>query len=112
MDRRICHHPVLGPCPPRKKLTFQFDENTYHAFEGETIAAALLSSGVRHLRVHEETGTPRGIYCNIGHCFECRVTVNQKPGIRACLTLVKEGMVVRSGSLLPTPLKQKGESHR
>nr|WP_261798097.1 (2Fe-2S)-binding protein [Brevibacillus massiliensis] len=95
----------------RKSLSFRFDGNTYMAYESETIAAALLANGVRTLRVHEEKGTPRGIYCNIGHCFECRVTVNGVQGKRACLTLVEEGMNVESSVQLPSPLKKGGE-HR
>lgn len=109
-DGRIGHHPILGPLSARKEISFQFDGTRYTAFESETIAAALLANGVRMLRMHEETGTPRGIYCNIGHCFECRVTVNGLQGIRACLTLVEEGMDVKSGQKLPAPLKQGGHS--
>ncbi|MGC4377144.1 (2Fe-2S)-binding protein [Fictibacillus sp. Mic-4] len=106
-DRRILHHPVLGTMPERNTVHFTFDGKTYKGFEGETIAAALLASGVRTLRVHEEIGTPRGIYCNIGHCFECRVTVNGQPGVRSCLTEIKDGMVIESGKRQPTPLKRK-----
>jgi sarcosine oxidase, subunit alpha len=110
MYGRIQHHPILKDLDLRRKITFCFDDNTYDAFEGETIAAALLANGIRTLRVHEESGTPRGIYCNIGHCFECRVTVNGKDGIRACLTPVEDGMEVLSGRRLPTPLKKGGHS--
>ncbi|MFY0544150.1 (2Fe-2S)-binding protein [Brevibacillus sp. H7] len=108
MNERIWQHPVLGGLGERKSLLFSFNGKTYSALEGETIAAALLASGIRALRLHEETGTPRGIYCNIGHCYECRVTVNGKPSVRACMTPVEEGMDVVSGSVLPTPLKKGG----
>ncbi|MFY0545970.1 (2Fe-2S)-binding protein [Brevibacillus sp. H7] len=108
MNGRIHHHPVLGGAKPRKALSFWFQGKWMEALEGETIAAALLASGLRTLRVHEETGTPRGIYCNIGHCFECRVSVNGVPGLRACLTLVQDGMEVTAGEVLPAPLKKGG----
>ncbi|RNB68027.1 (2Fe-2S)-binding protein [Brevibacillus panacihumi] len=108
MTGRIEHHPILGSLENRKQILFHFDGKTYTACESETIAAALLANGVRTLRVHEEKGTPRGIYCNIGHCFECRVTVNGVKGIRACLTLVEEGMNVESGVQLPVPFKEGG----
>ena len=74
---RILEHPVLGNLKNRAPLTFTFDGKTFEGYEGDTIASALLANGIRKLRVHEETGTPRGIYCNIGHCFECRLTVDQ-----------------------------------
>lgn len=108
MSRRILHHPVLGDMDNRQTLQFTFNDEPYTAFAGETIAAALLAAGVRTLRVHEEKGTPRGIYCNIGHCFECRVSVDGVPTVRACMTLVQEGMEVTAGQILPTPLKKGG----
>lgn len=110
MSQRIVDHPVLGSLAARNPLSFTFNGTTYSAYEGETIAAALLASGVRTLRVHEEKGTPRGIYCNIGHCYECRVNVDGVPTIRACMTLVQDGMQVTAGTVLPTPLKNGGHS--
>lgn len=104
MTKRITSHPVLGTMPERKKINFKFDGKTYEGYEGETIAAALLANGIRTLRKHEHTGHPRGIYCNIGHCFECRVTVNDASNIRACLTPIQENMVVESGEVLSDPL--------
>lgn len=103
---RIMNHPILGEWSERIAISFRFDDQEYEAFEGETIAAALLAQGIRTLRYHEETGAPRGFYCNIGHCFECRVTVDGIDGQRACLTPVKNGMGIRTGKTLPSPLKK------
>ncbi|CEA02141.1 hypothetical protein BN1048_01614 [Jeotgalicoccus saudimassiliensis] len=101
MAERITEHPVLGKIDKSRYVDFQFDGVTYQAIENESLAAALLANNIRTLRRHEKSGTPRGIYCNIGHCFECRVTVNGKSGVRACLTCVEEGMVVESGKIIP-----------
>ncbi|MFS1512869.1 (2Fe-2S)-binding protein [Chengkuizengella sp. SCS-71B] len=106
---RIVDHPVLGRLKERDKVHFTFDNKEYIGYDGETIAAALLANGERVLRCHEETGNLRGIYCNIGHCMECRVTVGNQKSVRACLTLIEEGMCVNSGKKLPTPFK-KGET--
>lgn len=111
-SRRIIDHPILGQLEERKKISFTFDGKIYEGYQGDTIASALLAHGIRTLRVQEESGTPRGIYCNIGHCFECRVTVNQERGVRACLTEIAEGMIVESGQVLPTPLKKEKESDK
>lgn len=108
-NNRIVDHPILGKLEKRKTIHFTFDGNTYQGFEGETIAAALLANGIRKLRVQEEANTPRGIYCNIGHCFECRVTVNQKQGVRSCLVEIENDMVVESGKLQPSPLKKHAQ---
>lgn len=104
-ERRVVEHPVLGEMEDRKVISFTFDGRSFKGYEGDTIASALLANGIRRLRVHEESGTPRGIYCNIGHCFECRVSVNETPGVRACMTELKEGMVIESGKIQPAPLK-------
>lgn len=111
MTQRILNHPILGEFQLQEKVIFTFNNETYEAYKGESLAAALLAHGIRTLRLHEETGTPRGIYCNIGHCFECRVNVNGLDGIRACLTPVEEGMVVKSGLPLPTPVRDWRENH-
>lgn len=104
---RIVHHSVLGDLPNHEEICFTFNEKKYIGYEGDTIASALMANGIRKLRVHEESGTPRGIYCNIGHCFECRVSVDGKSGIRACLTLLQGDMVIESGEQLDAPFKSK-----
>ncbi|MFS0638133.1 (2Fe-2S)-binding protein [Mesobacillus foraminis] len=106
---RIIEHPILGKLADRKLISFQFDGKAFEAYENETIAAALLANGIRELRVHEESGSPRGIYCNIGHCMECRVTVNDQANVRACLTIVEKGMKVESGKQHPNIVKRMVE---
>ncbi|EMR06924.1 putative anaerobic dehydrogenase [Bhargavaea cecembensis DSE10] len=105
MTERILEHPVLGSLEAGKTVTFTFNGLEYEGREGEPIAAALLAAGVRTLRHHEESGKPRGIYCNIGHCFECRVEVDGIQGVRACLTPVRDGMAVRESGVLPSPVR-------
>lgn len=100
MTDRITYHPVLGNLGNTNYVNFQFDDVTYQAIENESLAAALLANDIRTLRHHEKSGNPRGIYCNIGHCYECRVTVNGRSGVRACLTSVEEDMVVESGKII------------
>ncbi len=97
---RIQNHPILGACPERKKISFTFDGNKMEGYAGEPIAAALLANGVRLLRRHEETGSPHGFYCAIGHCMECRVELQGKGPVRACLTPLEDGMAVFSGRQL------------
>lgn len=41
-------------------------------------------------------GHPRGLYCGMGVCFECTVTVDGRV-VRSCLTPVRAGMVVTTG---------------
>jgi predicted molibdopterin-dependent oxidoreductase YjgC len=64
--------------------------------EGWTIAAALLSAGVRSWRTTRGEGRPRGLFCGIGVCFDCLVTVNGRPSLRACLLPARPGDEVRT----------------
>jgi sarcosine oxidase subunit alpha len=104
MTSRIVEHPVLGKMDEHKKVTFTYNGKVYEGYENDTIASALLAHGIRTLRHHEESGNARGIYCNIGHCMECRVTVNDTSNIRACLTPIQDNMVVESGKVQAHPL--------
>ena len=66
------------------------------AYMGETIAGALLAAGRRAWR-RTSHGQPRGVFCGIGLCFDCLVTVNGTSNVRACVTPVAAGMVVETG---------------
>jgi aerobic-type carbon monoxide dehydrogenase small subunit (CoxS/CutS family) len=68
------------------------------AYEGESVAAALLATGQRALRNAPRRAEPRGMYCGIGLCFECAVTVDGQPGVRACLTPVRDGLAVTTAA--------------
>lgn len=50
------------------------------------------------LRRAAGTGAPRGLFCGTGVCFECCVTLNGRPGVRACLTPIQAGMTVETGT--------------
>lgn len=96
---RIIEHPILGTLK-KECLTIRFNGVNYPAFESESIAAALLANNIRVLRHSEKQQQPRGIYCGIGHCYDCRVTVNGERSVRACMTTVKDNMCIQSKSEL------------
>ena len=68
---------------------------THVAFEGESVHAALLAAGWRVLRKTVKTGQPRGIFCGMGVCYDCLVTIDGMPNQRACMTPVKGGMEIQ-----------------
>jgi aerobic-type carbon monoxide dehydrogenase small subunit (CoxS/CutS family) len=39
-------------------------------------------------------GVPRGLFCGIGVCFDCLVTIDGTPNQRACLVPAHPDMVV------------------
>ena len=79
-----------------KQFLFTFNGAAIAAFEGETIAAALMGSGIRALRLTEREARPRGLFCNMGVCFDCLVEVDGRPNQRACQVPATEGLQVKS----------------
>jgi sarcosine oxidase subunit alpha len=75
------------------RLAFQVNGVVCHARVGETVGAALLAMRRRAVRVSDR-GSARGMYCGMGICQECRVTIDGLPNVRACMTPVTEGMRV------------------
>jgi len=63
------------------------------ARSGQTIAATLIAAGITTFR-QTFTHEPRGIFCGMGACFECLVTINGISDQRACMTLAQPGMKV------------------
>jgi hypothetical protein len=61
---------------------------------GQTVAAVLIAAGFRSWRTTHVDGRPRGLFCGIGVCFDCLVTVNGGPSLRACLTEARPGDVI------------------
>jgi predicted molibdopterin-dependent oxidoreductase YjgC len=61
---------------------------------GSSIAAALIASGQPGWRRTRRRGELRGLSCGMGACFDCLITVNGTPGVRACLTDVRAGDVI------------------
>jgi D-hydroxyproline dehydrogenase subunit gamma len=88
--------PVKAGVERGRPLSFFFDGEPVTAFEGETVAAALLAAGRRTLRITALAGTPRGIFCGMGVCFDCLVVIDGEPSRPACVTFAAEGMRVET----------------
>ena len=80
-----------------RKIVFFVNGRSTTAHTGETIHAALVTAGYRQFR-NSKTHQPRGVYCGMGVCYDCLVTVNKGSTQRACVTLVEEGMEVEIDS--------------
>ncbi|HIC88278.1 MAG TPA: (2Fe-2S)-binding protein [Anaerolineae bacterium] len=89
----------VEPSPEAQRgqaVTVIIDGVPVQAYLGETIAAVLLAQGRRAWRRTAKAGQPRGLFCGMGICFDCLVTVDGRPNVRACVTPVTEGMVVQT----------------
>ncbi len=78
-----------------KRVTLTFDGVPFEAFEGDTVAAAVLSIDPGFTRRTPVSASPRAPYCMMGVCFDCLMQIDGVANQQACMTLVREGMAVR-----------------
>ena len=75
-------------------VALQIDGHRHEARAGESVAAALLATGMSACRSTPAGNQPRGPYCMMGVCFDCLVVIDGRPNQQACMTTVCEGMHV------------------
>ena len=77
------------------RLSFIFNGQSYEALAGDSIASALVNVGAYALKKNSD-GSARGVYCGMGVCNECELTVDGKEGELACMTSIKQNMVIET----------------
>jgi NADPH-dependent 2,4-dienoyl-CoA reductase/sulfur reductase-like enzyme len=108
---RLAHQHITPTAAP---VGITFDGRPIPALPGETLAAALSAAGILAYR-QTPSGAPRGLWCGMGACFDCLVTIDGRANQRACLAKVVPGMAVESASpprgapLAPEPAPRAGE---
>lgn len=107
-DHRILEHPIL-PAPDAPDVEFAWQDQTFHARTGETIASALFANGVRTFGHHPKDGAPQGIFCANGQCAQCTVIADGLP-VKSCMVQVRPGMHVQPLDGLPTLPEVDGQA--
>ena len=77
-------------------ISFTFNGEAFTCESGQSIAAALMAADHRDLRTTRFGNDARSIFCGIGICFDCVVTIDGVANQRACLVEAKPGMKVES----------------
>jgi hypothetical protein len=77
----------------RAPLPFVLDGQAVSALRGDTVLTAILTQQ-RQLRHSEFSGEPRAGFCLIGACQDCWMRSEEGLRLRACSTLVTQGMRV------------------
>ena len=88
--RRITEHPVLTFRRGRR-LRFWFEGRPLYGFEGDTIAAALVANDIKVFRHTAKLGRARGLFCAVGKCSSCLMTVNGLPNTMVCMEPLRAG---------------------
>ena len=77
---------------PAETVSITIDGAQFDVPAGETVAAAVLASGVWHTRTTVVSDSPRAPFCLMGVCYECLMVIDGKPNQRACREIVNDGM--------------------
>jgi hypothetical protein len=87
--------PFTDPIAPgaQTPITVLVDGAAVPGFAGQTVAGILLGQGRLAWR-RTGLGHPRGVFCGIGVCYDCLVTVNGLADVRACQRRATDGDVV------------------
>ena len=70
------------------------DGQTVTCQEGDSVAAVLFAAGLHACRDTAVSRTARGPFCMMGICYDCLVDIDSQANQQACMTRVREGMVV------------------
>jgi thioredoxin reductase/bacterioferritin-associated ferredoxin len=93
--KKMKNYRIEGGITRGKEIEITVDGKTLRAFEGETIGAVLAATGIREIRRAPQRKDPRGLYCCMGSCHGCLVTVDGQPNVRACVTPVQSGQEIK-----------------
>jgi D-hydroxyproline dehydrogenase subunit gamma len=77
-------------------ISIRVNGTVVDGIEGQSIAGILLGAGMLAWRTTSLANRPRGVFCGIGVCFDCLITVNGQPGVRACQRRAVAGDIVLS----------------
>lgn len=80
-------------------FAIEVDGTPLTAHEGETIATALLAAGRHTFHAPDQIhNSPSRLFCGMGACWQCLVTVDGQSSHRACQTMAKPGMKIETKS--------------
>ena len=88
-------HKMLPAVARGKRVTIVVDDQRLEAYQGETLATALIANGQRTYRYSAKPGADQlpGFFCGMGICYGCTVLVDGYVK-RACVTAVVDGMKI------------------
>lgn len=90
-----------------RAVTVTLDGAPCTGLDGQSLAAVLLGAG--HLGWRRgPSGAPRGLFCGIGVCFDCLVTVNGDRDVRACRRPARDGDTLTTQTREESPDAARG----
>ena len=75
----------------RPSIAFSINGRRFTGKAGDTVLTAVLTQA-GHLRLSEFDRRPRAGFCLMGACQDCWLRTVDGPSVRACSTLLEDGM--------------------
>jgi predicted molibdopterin-dependent oxidoreductase YjgC len=75
-------------------FNIEVDGREVIAHEGETVATVLMAAGIRAFASHVEPYSPSRLFCGMGTCQQCLVTIDNQPNCQACRIFARPDMKV------------------
>jgi predicted molibdopterin-dependent oxidoreductase YjgC len=91
--------------PDSRQVTVTIEGRTHRVPAGQSIASAMLAAGLYRTRTSAVSASPRAPYCMMGACYECLVVIDGEPNQQACLTPLRESMVIECQDWDGAPLE-------
>lgn len=71
--------------PTPQRITVKLNGREVSAAAGQSVGAVLMGEGIKAWRTTRNEGKPRGLFCGIGACYDCLITVDHQANQRACM---------------------------
>jgi predicted molibdopterin-dependent oxidoreductase YjgC len=88
--------PTRIPHSRGQRLNVMVDGEPAEAYAGESVATVLMAAGHIMYQQAAPEHPAKCLFCGMGVCFNCVITINGVPNTRACITTVAEGMVIET----------------
>lgn len=77
---------------PAQRITVNLNAAPVETEAGQSVAAVLMGEGIKAWRTTRHEGKPRGLFCGIGACYDCLITIDGEPNQRACMVQACDSM--------------------
>lgn len=75
-----------------QRITVTLNSRPVDTEQGRSVGAVLMGEGIKAWRTTRNEGKPRGLFCGIGACYDCLITIDGQPNQRACMVQARDSM--------------------
>lgn len=75
-------------------ISVKLNERTVSTAAGQSVGSVLMGQGINSWRTTRNEGKPRGLFCGIGACYDCLITIDGQANQRACMVEARDSMSI------------------